>query len=46
MPVFIALVVIAAILVWILLSFAYKPLGRLVTKIWGDAKESMLDDDD
>lgn len=46
MPVLIFLIFLAGVLVWLLLSFVYKPLGSFVLKIFGDAKESMTEDDD
>lgn len=45
MPIFWILVVAAAILLWFLLSFLYKPLGRLAKRLWGDAQEAMSEDD-
>lgn len=39
MPVFWFLVVVAAVLLWVLLSFVFRPLGRLVSRLLGDVKE-------
>ena len=43
MYVFIFLVVLGCILLWILSSFAYVPLGKFAKRIWGDAKDAMND---
>lgn len=36
-PVFVLLVILAAVVVWFLLSFAFKPIGRFFYRIWKDA---------
>ena len=40
-PIFIFLVVIAAIILWILWSFVFFPLGKLVYSIWKDAMDNI-----
>lgn len=40
-PVFILLVILAAIAVWFLLSFAFRPLGKLLYRIWKDAVDEI-----
>lgn len=45
MPVFIFLVFAFAAVLWVLLSFAFKPLGRFVDRVWKDAKDAMDDED-
>lgn len=36
-PVFIFLVIIAAVVLWLLLSFLYEPVGRLFYRIFKNA---------
>ena len=43
MPVFVFLVFLGGILLWLLLSFAFVPLGKLAKRLWTDAKEAMND---
>ena len=45
MPVFTILVILAVVLVWFLLAFAFKPLGGLVKRLFDDAVEAMEDED-
>ena len=45
MPVFIFLVFALAAVLWVLLSFAFRPLGRLVGRVWKDAKDAMDEED-
>lgn len=45
MPVFILLMFLAAGLLWLLLSFAFKPLGKFVSRLWKDAKDAMDEED-
>ena len=40
-PALIILIVIAAILLWFLLSFAFNPLGKLIYRIGKDAVDEM-----
>lgn len=41
MYVFIFLVFLLAGLLWLLLSFAFIPLGKFVSRLWKDAKDAM-----
>lgn len=40
-PAFIILVILAAVAVWFLLSFAFYPLGKLIYRIWKDAVDEI-----
>lgn len=40
-PVFVVLVILAAVLLWFLLSIVFFPLGKLIYKIWKDAVDEM-----
>ncbi len=42
---FYILVLLAAILLWFLLSFAFKPLGKLGYRLWKDAKDAITEED-
>lgn len=44
MPVFYIIVFIAAILLWFLLSFMFKPMGRFGHRIWQDAVDAINED--
>lgn len=44
--VFYFLIILAAAFLWLCLSGAYKPLGKLVHRIWKDAKDNMQDESD
>lgn len=46
MPVFYILIFLAAILLWFLLSFMFKPLGKLGHRLWKDAKDAMSEEDE
>lgn len=45
MPAFYILVILAVILLWFLLSFIFKPLGKLGYRLWKDAKDAMTEED-
>ncbi len=45
MPIFVILVVISAGLLWLLLSFAFIPFGRFVSRLWKDARDAMSEED-
>lgn len=45
MPVFIFLVFFGGILLWLLLSFAFIPLGKLGNRLWKDAKNAINDNE-
>lgn len=44
-PVFFILVILAVILLWFLLSFAFRPFGMFLYRIWKDALDEMNKDD-
>jgi uncharacterized RDD family membrane protein YckC len=46
MPVFYILVILAAILLWFLLAFMFKPMGKLGHRIWQDAVDAINEDDE
>lgn len=46
MPLFVFLVFLCGILLWLLLSFAFIPLGKLAKRLWGDAKRAMNDNEE
>lgn len=39
--VFIFLIILAAVVLWFLLSFAFRPIGRFVYRIWEDAVDEI-----
>lgn len=43
---FVFLLFLAAILIWFLCSFLFRPIGAFVSKLWNDAKNAMTDDQD
>ena len=43
MPVFIFLLFLGSILLWLLASFAFVPLGKLANRLLDDAKDAMND---
>lgn len=45
LPVFIFLVFALVAVLWVLLSFAFKPLDKFVGRIWKDAKDAMDEED-
>lgn len=45
-PVFIILVVLLAILLWVLLSFTFKPIGKLFYRLVEDTVKEINDEDD
>lgn len=40
-PVFVFLVILAAVAAWFLLSFVFYPLGRFIYRIWKDAVDEI-----
>lgn len=40
-PVLIFLVILVAIILWFLLSFAFYPLGRFIYRLWKDAVDEI-----
>lgn len=45
MPIFYILIILAAALLWLLLSFMFKPLGKLGHRLWKDAKDAIEEED-
>lgn len=45
-PVFVFLVILAAVAAWFLLSFAFYPLGRIIYRIWKDAVDEINKNDE
>lgn len=45
MPVFYILVILGLGLLWLLLSFLFKPLGNIGHRLWKDAKDSITEED-
>lgn len=45
-PVFIILVLLAAVALWFLLSFLFRPLGSLILRIWQDAVDEISKNED
>lgn len=43
---FYILLFLAIVLLWFLLAFAFKSVGRLGYKIWKDAKDAMTEEDE
>lgn len=44
--VFLLLVILAAVAVWFLLSFAFRPIGRFFYRIWKDAVDEINKNDE
>ena len=40
-PVFWFLVILVAVEIWLLLCCLYKPIGRFISKVFGDAFDNM-----
>lgn len=45
MPAFWILVLLGLVLLWFLLSFLFKPLGKFFSRLWSDAMDAMDEDD-
>ena len=43
MPAFIFLIFLGGVLLWLLLSFTFVPLGKISKRMWKDAKDAMND---
>ena len=43
MPRFIFLLFLFGLLLWLLMSFLFMPLGKLAKRLWQDAKDAMND---
>lgn len=46
MPVFYFLIVVGAIVLWFLLAFLFKPIGKFFSKIGNDAINEMKDEEE
>lgn len=46
MPVFIILIIFAACLLCLLLSALYRPIGHVAKRVWKDAKDSVVEEDE
>lgn len=44
-PVLIVLILVAGFVLWLLLSFLYRPVGRLFMRLWNGAEDAMKDED-
>ena len=44
-PVFVLLVIIGAVLLWFLLAFAFKFVGKIGTMLYDDVKDAMNEED-
>ncbi len=44
MPVLYIYIVIGAILLWFLLAFLFKPIGKFFSKLWEDAINEMKEE--
>lgn len=45
-PIFIILVILTGILLWFLLAFAFKPIGKLLLMLWNDASDYINKDNE
>lgn len=45
MPVFYLLVIIGVVVLWFLLAFMFKPVGRFFHRIYRDAIDEMMEED-
>lgn len=45
MPVFVFLVVLGGLLLWLLLAFAFIPVGKIANKLLKDAEEAITYDE-
>lgn len=43
-PFLVFLIIIAAVLMWIVCSFLYKPIGRFFNRLFDDVKEAVLEE--
>ena len=40
-PLFVFLVLLVTILLWFLLAFLFKPIGKIISRLVGDVKKAM-----
>lgn len=45
-PVFVLIVISAVVAAWFLLSFAFRPIGRFIYRIWKDAVDEINKNDE
>lgn len=45
-PVLIILIIACGVLLWFLLSFAFKAIGKITGRLYDDAKHAMFDDEE
>lgn len=45
-PVFVILIILGAVALWFLLSFAFRPIGRFIYRIWKDAVDEINKNDE
>lgn len=45
-PAFLFLVVLGLVALWFLLSFAFRPIGRFICRIWKDAVDEIKKNDE
>ena len=45
-PAFIILVFLGAVVLWFLLSFAFRPIGKFIYRIWKDAVDEINKNDE
>lgn len=45
-PIIVPLIIVAAVILWFLLTIIFKPLGAFLSKIWKDTKNTMSDDEE
>ena len=43
-PILVFLIVVGAILLWVICSFLYKPIGRFFNRLFKDAKYAMFEE--
>jgi F0F1-type ATP synthase membrane subunit b/b' len=44
-PVLFFLIIIGAILLWIICSFVFKPIGKFINRVFANVKNSMLEEE-
>ena len=45
-PAFLAIITLLLIAVWFLASILYVPIGKFISRIWSDAVDEILKDDE
>jgi F0F1-type ATP synthase membrane subunit b/b' len=44
-PVLFFLIIVGAILLWIICSFVFKPIGKFINRVFANVKSSMLEEE-